>query len=153
MYKRFESTSYILNKDFSIKIKLFGKQKIALVVGGNDNFFVEPIVTGNQGICYKIDPKFKISISTSVTLRLHLNDSITEKPSHLVVYLTSSDATLNLATDTWPHFFPGEIKLPLDDTKKITVIHYQTIEYLFKTGVENSSDCVTKIIKKIKMQK
>ena len=150
LYERFESTSYILNKDFSIKINLFEKQKDYLLVGDSDNYFVEPIVTAHQGICYKIDPKFKVTNYTSVTIRLFLNDSITEKPSHLVVYLTSSSATLNLAADTWPHFSPGEIKLPLDNAKKITVITYRTVEYIFKTGVGNSSECVTEIIEKSK---
>ena len=150
LYERFEVLSYILNKDFSIKIKRFDKQEIDLLVGDNDNYFVEPIVTLFQGICYKIDSKFKATIFTTVTLRVYLNDSINEKPTHLVVYLTSPDATLNLATDTWPQFLPGKVKLSFDDTRKITVITYRAVKYTFKTGVENSSECVTEIIEKSK---
>ena len=150
LYERFETSSYILNKDFSIKVKAFNKKEIALLVGDNDNCYVAPIVTIYHGICYKIDPKFKIPEFNSVLFKLYLNEMNTEKPINLVMYLTSPDATLNLATDIWPQFLPGEIKLPFDATRKKTVISYRNVEYTFKTGVENSKECVTEIIEKSK---
>ena len=121
-----------------------------MLIGDNDNCFVAPIVTLYRRICYKIDPKFKIPDFNSVILKLYLNEINTEKPINLVMYLTSPDATLNLATDIWPQFLPGEIKLPFDATRKKTVISYRNVDYTFKTGVENSSECVTEIIKKSK---
>ena len=152
--ERLEASSYILNRDFYIKelkndFEGLGKQELSLVIGDNDNYFIEPIITYLQGVCHKIDPKFKVTNFTSVTLRLYLNESNIDQPRHLVVYLTSPDATLNLAHDIWPQYLPGEVKLSLDESlKKKTVITYRTVEYIWKAGVENSSKCVTEIMEK-----
>ena len=150
LYERFEASSYILNRDFSFKVKGFGKQELDLLIGDNDNYFIEPIITYFQGVCYKIDPKFKVTDFTSVTLRLHLNESNTDQPSDLVIYFTSPDVTLNLATDLWPQYVPGEIKLPFSDTRKKTFLTYRAVEYTFKNGVKNSPECVAEIMEKSK---
>ena len=146
--ERFETSSYILNKDFSINVhsKSFGNKEVELMIGENDDFLVEPIVTYFQGICYKIEPKFKVTNFTYFTFKWHLKEKSTDNPSYVLVYLTSPDATLNLATDIWPQYLPGEIKLAIDDITKKTAIKYRAVEYTFKTGTENSSQCVTEIM-------
>ena len=142
----FEASSYILNKDFTTKISLYGKI-VDLKIGENDNFIVKPIITWYYGICNKIEPKFKVTNFTAVSLTLDFNKSNNDQPSDFLVYLTSPDATLNLAQGIWPQYLPGEVKLRFDDArKKINSIKYQTVQHTFKTGTENASQCVTNII-------
>ena len=94
LFERFEASSYILNKDFSIK----AYDKFDLKVGVSDYFLIEAIVTWYHGICYKIGQKFKITEASYVSFIFHLNESNTDQPNDVMMYLTSPDATLNLAT-------------------------------------------------------
>ena len=146
--ERFEATSYILKKDFSIKVYIVHStfyKKFDLKIGVNGPFLIEPIVTWYHGICYKMEPKFKITNVAYVSFRFYLNKNNTDQPNDLLMYLTSPNATLNLAMSVWPQYAPAEVKLPLDTTKK-TDIQYQTVQHTFKTGTENASQCVTDII-------
>ena len=67
-------------------------------------------------------------------------------PSHFTVFLTSPTATLNIATDIWPQYLPGKVKVSFN-AQKLTIIKYdRAIEYTFKNGVENSATCIESII-------
>ena len=143
LLERFKAISYILNKDFSIKVY----NRFDLKIGNYNSFWVKPIVTYYRGICYKIGQKFKVINASYVSFRFHLNESNTEQPNDVLMYLTSPDATLNLATGVWPQYAPAEVKIPLDTTKK-TDIQYQTVQHTFKTGTENASQCATDVIEK-----
>ena len=137
---------YILNKDFTIKI--WNEGKVFLNVGENEKFFVEPVFTLLQGICYKLEPKFRVKNKWE-DFWFHIKFNNLEKqdrPTHFVLYLTSPNATLNVATDIWPQYLPGIVKVPFN-TKRTTIIKYdRTIEYIFKEGVKNSSECMSKVV-------
>ena len=76
----FEASSYILNKDFTTKVDFYGKI-VHLKIGINDNFIVKPIITWFFGVCYKIEPKFKVTQFTRVSFTLDLNKSNNDQPS------------------------------------------------------------------------
>ena len=150
--EKLESLSYILNQDFSIKIIRYEQkfQEFALKIGQNKLFIIEPVVTFLQGICYKMEPKFTVTsewvdIWFSIQFKQFDEDDL-DQPSNLVMYLTSPNATLNVATDIWPQYLPGIVKVPFN-TKRTTIIKYdRTIEYIFKEGVKNSSECMSKVV-------
>ena len=55
---------------------------------------------------------------------------------------------LNIVTDIWPQYSSGKVSISISKIdRKMTNIKYRAIEYIFKTGVSNSDECVTKIIK------
>ena len=143
-----EALSYILNKDFTIRI--INEGKVYLNVGENEKFFVEPVFTLLQGICYKMEPTFKVKNKWE-DFWFHIKFNNLEKqdrPTHFVLYLTSPNATLNIATDIWPQYIPGKVKIPVKTKKKVMIVKYdRVIEYTFKTGVQDSSECMANIIK------
>ena len=98
--QRFEASSYILNRDFHIKdLTAYEDYKgNYLKIGENDNFWIHPIVTYFRGICYKIQPKFKVNDFIWKIFQIHLDESIDgpDAPNKFVVYLTSPNATLNI---------------------------------------------------------
>ena len=121
--------------------------KVGVNTWNGFQYLIEPIVTWYHRICYKIEPKFKVTSAGYVSFRFHLNESNSDQPNDLLMYLTSPDATLNLATGVWPQYAPAVVKIPLDTTKK-THIQYQMVQHTFKTGTENASQCVTDVILK-----
>ena len=99
--QRFEASSYILNRDFHIKdLTAYEDYKgNYLKIGENDNFWIHPIVTYFRGICYKIQPKFKVNDFIWKIFQIHLDESMMDdgdKPYQFMVYLTSPNATLNI---------------------------------------------------------
>ena len=100
--QRLEASSYILNRDFHIKDlnDYEGYRGNYLKVGENDNFWIQPIVTYFRGICYKIQPKFKVRTNDFIwkIFQIHLNESMDDgdKPYQFMVYLTSPNVTLNI---------------------------------------------------------
>ena len=143
-----ENLGYTLNQDFTIRIMNEGK--VYLKVGDNEKFLVEPVFTLLQGICYKLEPKFKVKDQwKDFWFHIRFNELDKEdKPTHFVLYLTSPHATLNIATDIWPQYMPGKVKIPVKTNKKVMIVKYdRVIEYTFKTGVKNSSECMANVIK------
>ena len=62
LLEKLETLSYIMNKDFSIKIITEEEPyEVNLKVGNNKRFVVEPVFTFMQGICYKMEPNFKVT--------------------------------------------------------------------------------------------
>ena len=143
--ERFEASSYILNKDFSIKVD---DDKDFLKLGENEEFVVRPMVTFFEGICHNLEPKFKVTQQWfHKGLSIKLKEDLIDRPKKFKVYLTSKAAILNIATDIWPQYLTGRVTIPFDN-RVTTVIKSRPIEYKFKTGVNDSKECVTKIIEK-----
>ena len=68
LLERFEAISYKLNQDFYIN---------DFIIGNNKEFVIEPIVTYFQGICYKLEPTFKINSQfESKTFRVQFSKEI-----------------------------------------------------------------------------
>ena len=140
--ERFEASSYILNKDFDIKVD----DKDFLKLGDNDEFVVRPMVTFFEGICHNIEPKFKVTQQWfHKEFSIKLKEDLIDRPKNFKVYLTSNAAILNIATDIWPQYLTGRVTISFQN-RVTTVIKSRAIEYKFKTGVNNSKECVTKII-------
>ena len=112
-------------------------------------FFIEPVITFLQGICYKLAPKFQIVnewVTMGFQIQFKSNDENQDKPSHFMVFLTSPNALLNIATNIWPQYLPGKVRVSFN-SETIPVIRYdKVIEYTFKNGVQNTSYCLTKVI-------
>ena len=148
LLERFEAISYKLNQDFYINdLKILR----SLEIGNNEEFIIEPIVTYFKGICYKLEPKFKINSQFEIkTFSIEFSKEIKDLPTRFDVYLTSKTSTLNICNDIWPQYPFGKVSISLSNkNSKITniQIQYRTIEYIFKTGVDNSDECMTKVIK------
>ena len=149
LLEKLKVLSYILNQDFSIKIIDEDWKETNLIDGENEKFFIEPVITYLQGICFKMEPKFIVKnkwIDIWLQIEFKNIEIDLDQPSHFVLYLTSPNATLNIATAIWPQYLPGKVKVPFN-TQKVTIIKYdRTIEYTFKIGVKNSSKCMAKVI-------
>ena len=150
--KDLQDLGYTLNQDFTIRI--INEGKVYLKVGDNEKFLVEPVFTLLQGICYKLEPKFKVKDQwKDFWFHIRFNNKLDkeDKPTHFLLYLTSPHATLNIATDIWPQYMPGKVKIPIKTNGKVKIIKYdRVIEYTFKTGVQNSSECMANVIKNSK---
>ena len=147
--KKLETMSYMMDKDFSIKILTKEESLINLKVGKNKRFVVEPVVTIIKGICYKMEPKFKVTNQyipdLTFQIQFKMTDEDSNRPSHFVMYFTSPDATLNIATEVWPQYLPGTVKFPSNSSRYSVINYDRTIQYNFKTGVRNSSECIAKV--------
>ena len=146
LLERFEIISYKLNQDFYIN---------DLKIGNNKEFVIEPIVTYFQGICYKLNPKFKIKHQFETKIfSLQFSKEVKDLPQNFDVYLTSKTSMLNIVTDIWPQYSCGKVSISIsNNNRKVTNIKYRAIEYIFKTGVGNSDECITKIISDSKCSK
>ena len=147
--EKLETMSYMMDKDFSIKILTKEESLINLKVGKNKRFVVEPVVTIIKGICYKMEPKFKVTNQyipdLTFQIQFKMTDEDSNRPSHFVMYFTSPDATLNIATEVWPQYLPGTVKFPSNSSRYSVINYDRTIQYNFKTGVRNSSECIAKV--------
>ena len=151
LLEKMEALSYMIDKDFSIKITTKDElHAVDLKVGSNKRFFIEPVITFKHGICYKMKPNFKVtnrSVDITFQIQFKMMDDDSDLPNHFVVYFTSPNTTLNVATNIWPQYAPGKVKVP-SNNRKISIITYdRAIEYTFKTGVLNSSECIAKVIR------
>ena len=149
-----EVLSYRLNLDFSMKITRYNQDNkdIDLKLGENEFFFIEPVITFLQGICYKLAPKFQVNNERVTIVDFHIQlksgETNQDQPSHFVVYLTSPTATLNIAANIWPQYLPGKVKVPFN-SGKISIFQFdKVIEYTFKNGVQNTSECMKQVISK-----
>ena len=146
LLEKLEAVSYILNRDFSLKTIDQDWNETDLIVGENEKFFIEPVMTFLQGICFKMEPKFTVKTTwIDVWFRIEIETEL-DQPSHFVVYLTSPNATLNIATDIWPQYRPGKVKLSFNNKKTKNIKYDRTIEYTFKKGIQNSSECMAEVI-------
>ena len=149
-----EVLSYRLNLDFSMKITRYNQDNkdVDLKLGENEFFFVEPVITFLQGICYKLATKFQVNNERVTIVDFHIQlksgETNRDQPSHFVVYLTSPTATLNIAANIWPQYLPGKVKVPFN-SGKISIFQFdKVIEYTFKNGVQNTSECMKQVISK-----
>ena len=139
---RFESFSYLLERDYMIELSKDEWSMNMSVDLATDTFDVKPIQTLNYGTCYKIQPKVIFYPKDASPLRLHFsfnsNLKTEDKPSKIIIYLTSNNTWQGITTSDWPQFTPLKIMLDIGDPY---FIQLKPREYLFHKGVENSAEC------------
>ena len=107
LLERFEIISYKLNQDFYIN---------DLKIGNNKEFVIEPIVTYFQGICYKLNPKFKIKHQFETKIfSLQFSKEVKDLPQNFDVYLTSKTSMINIVTDIWPQYSCGKVSISISN--------------------------------------
>ena len=150
LLEKLETMSYMLNLDFSMKITSWYSKDIKdidLKLGENVFFLIEPVITFLQGICYRLTPTFQVENEwVNMGFHIQFKSGDMDKPSHFLVYLTSPNALLNIATNVWPQYMPGKVKVSFN-SETISVIRYdKVIKYTFKNGVQNASECMKQVI-------
>ena len=155
LVEKLETLSYVMDKDFSIKIRSKNESLVNLKVGNNIRFAIEPVFTFMKGICYKMEPKFKVTSQYIPDFTFQIEFKVTDEdvPSHFMLYLTSPDATLSIATEIWAQYLPGTVKFPSNSTKFSIITYDRAIQYNFKTGVGNSSECMAKVMEESQCNK
>ena len=95
LLEKLEALSYMLNLDFSMKITSATNYKgefreVNLKIGENKLFFIEPVITFLQGICYKLAPKFQVLENEWVTIGFHIQfksrEENQDQPSHFFLF-------------------------------------------------------------------
>ena len=91
LIEKLEVLSYMLNLDFSMKITRYNQDNkdIDLKLGENEFFFIEPVITFLQGICYKLAPKFQVNneLVTIVDFHIQLKSGETNQDGCIPVHL------------------------------------------------------------------
>ena len=106
------------------------------------------IQTYAHGTCFKIQPKFKISILPFMFyLEFKASHNLKEmdQPSKFIVYLTSHNTWQGITTGSWPQKSPSKVELDFNSGYYYQV---ESAEHLFDDGVESSEDCWKSHIKK-----
>ena len=142
--QRFDKVSYKMGIDFTIMYSLSelnGGSDEGLLHEQNPSFDVIPIQTFYIGTCYKVQPRFYItSMPFELYLYLNVNSTVDEidKPSKLIIYLSSNNTWQSIVTSDWPRTTVSKLELEIGSSSYYLAEHS---EQLFNQGIENSEEC------------
>ena len=156
---------YILNRDYIIKVFVvtamsveedwLNPQKYGLNLGlnqisNNFKFDVKSIHTFYFGLCTKITPLFEIQsfpFEFHPIIEMDQSVKVNDLPTGLFVYLTSRDNWHGIPFENWYHYKPSTLLInfkPKAYKKIVARLLPSFVQY--KSGVENATECISKVI-------
>ena len=150
---KWNEISYVLNRDFTIYMN-----HTKMKEGINDQFIVERLITWRFGACWTIKPRFNVKIvPLMLPFKFGYADGLKEDtPMGVKLFLTSEKSLANLVTDVWPQYEAGMVyvtfpntQMSVYKTKYNQIISFRTFEHIYKSGVEDTEQCIVDNILKL----
>ena len=155
----FSKLSYILNRDYMVKLEYGDMKEGQITVEGNnqigsDTFIIQSIQTGFHGTCLNIQPYFNLTptnLPFNLDLKiLPLNLKKEDRISTYVIYFTTINTWQMITTSIWPQFPPSLIRI---ESGSNVYFNVRPMEYLLQDGIDNSETCWKHHIQKMNCKK
>ena len=146
----FEEVTYKLNKDFQILSSLDSKplnEGLTSITDVQNQtlywFDLQKVRTFNNGMCYKLEPKFEVTEGfLRIKFAIVLNSTLQglDKPKSILLYFTSNTTWIGIPDNRWPQFNP--LSAVVHFHKEYTHFLPKVTEKYFKEGVEDNKKCL-----------